>query len=287
MDRMTAHRRAPAGLLLALAFAATTGCLPFRGERTARQIIQSVNPFGLAPTAARDKIVVRSVLLERPTGDPYLATELWETTLKPLPPETAALLAENGLRVGTFPSNAPAELLERINAGDGTVRPHESTANLGEAKVLPVNGPVPHARFQIFDDIGAAPKSIEFENGQFGFAMTGMAADGGKLKLAFEPKAQHGQRQGWFRPTLDGTGFARHEQKELDRFPKLQFEVTVRPGEYLVIGPTERPADRAGGAWFVADANGGSRMRILVVRAWRGPSVPADPLPGRKPVPSE
>lgn len=283
---MIAHRRAPVGLFLALALAGSVGCLPFRGERTARQLIQSVNPFGLAPSATRDKVVVRSVLLERPTGDPYLTTELWDSTLKPLPPETAALLAENGLRVGTFPSNAPAELLERINSGDGTVHPHEATANLGEAKVLPVNGPLPLARFQQMDDIGATPKSCVYENAQFGFALSATASEGGRLKLSFEPKAQHGQRQGWFRPTLDGTGFARHEQKEMDRFPKLQFEVIVRPGEYLVIGPTERPVDKVGGAWFVAEANSGSRMRVLVVRAWRGPTAPADPLPGRKPLPS-
>ncbi len=268
--------------IVVVVLACAAGCLPFRGERTARQLIQSANPFGLATAAARDKVVVRTVLLERPTGDPYLGEQLWNSTMKPLPPELAALLAENGLRVGTFPSNAPAELLERIDAGDGTVRPHESTANLGEAKVLPVNGPVPSAAFQSFDDIGATPARLEFANAQFGFTVTATPGDGDKLTLAFEPKVQHGDRHGWLRPTLDGTGFVRHDQKGAERFPKLKFEVKVRPGEYLVIGPSERPADRLGGAWFVADANGGSRMRVLVVRAWRGPSAPADPLPGRR-----
>lgn len=266
--------------VLFLAFAA--GCLPFRGDRSARNIIQSYNPFGLATSVTKDKVVVRSVLLERPTGDSYLTSELWESTMKPLPPEVAALLAENGVRVGTFPSNAPAELLERINAGDGTVRPNEMTANLGESKVLPVNGPVPQATFQALDDIGAKPVWFEFPNAHFGYAVTGTATDTGKMKLAFEPKVQHGQRHGWLRPTLDGTGFAWLDQKESERFPKLNFEISVLPGEYLVIGPTEQPAGKVGGTWFVSDANGGSRMRVLVVRAWRGPDAPAEPLPGRR-----
>lgn len=275
---MPAPRCAVVALLLALA----AGCLPFRGERSARSLIQSVNPFGLATPVTKDKVVVRSVLLERPTGDPYLTSELWASTMKPLPPETAALLAENGIRVGKFASNAPAELLERINAGDGAVRPNESTANLGEAKVLPINGPVPQASFQIFDDIGAKPAWHELAQAQFGYAVTAAPAEGGRLKLSFEPKAQHGQRQGWLRPTLDGTGFTRLDGKEAERFPKLAFDVTVLPGEYLVIGPTDRPASLAGGAWFVADAAGGSRMRVVVVRAWRGPEAPAEPLPGRR-----
>jgi hypothetical protein len=268
--------------IVMLLLVGAAGCLPFRGERSARQLIQSANPFGLATAANRDKVVVRSVLLERPTGDPYLSGQLWESTMKPLPPELAALLAENGLRVGTFPSNAPADLLELIDAGDGTVRPHEATANLGEAKILPVNGPIPTAAFQSFDDIGATPARFEFANVQFGFTVTATPTDGDKLALAFEPKIQHGERHGWLRPTLDGTGFVRQDQKGIERFPKLKFELKVRPGEFVVIGPSERPADRLGGAGFVADANGGSRMRVLVVRAWRGPSAPADPLPGRR-----
>lgn len=276
---MPACRRA----IVVLVVLCSAGCLPFRGERSARNIIQNYNPFGLASTVTKDKVVVRSVLLERPTGDPYLGSQLWESTMKPLPPEVAALLAENGLRVGTFPSNAPAELLERINAGDGTVRPNEITANLGEAKVLPVNGPVAQASFQSFDDIGAAPAKHEFPGANFAFALTGSATDTGKIKLAFEPKVQHGQRHGWLRPTLDGTGFAWLDQKETERFPKLNFELALQPGEYLVIGPSEQPAGKAGGAWFVADANGGSRMRVLVVRAWRGPDAPSEPLPGRRP----
>lgn len=266
--------------LVVLSLVMLSGCLPFQGKST-RQIIQNYNPFGLTTSVTKDKIVLRTVLLERPTGDPYLCTDLWTSTMKPLPPETAALLAENGLRVGTFPSNAPADLLERINAGDGTVRPSETTANFGEAKVLPINGPIPQSTFQVFDDIGAKPNWYEMTNVSFGLAVTG-TTENGKLKLVFEPKAQHGDRQGWLRPTLDGIGFVRQDQKEIERFSKLAFELAILPGEYLVIGPTEQPATKAGGAMFVTDANGGSRMRVLVVRAWRGPEAPSEPLPGRR-----
>jgi hypothetical protein len=266
-------------VLVALA-ASLGGCLPFRGDRSARDLIQSYSPFAASP--AKDKAVLRTVLLDQPTGDPYLTTHLWATTLKPLPPETAALLAENGVRVGVFPSNPPAELLERIEAGEATVRPNETTAGLGEGKVLPINGPVPTAAFRSFADIGAEPTAFELANAQMGFHVTAAAGENGKLKLTFEPRAQHGERQGWLRPTIDGTGFAWLDQKEMDKFPKLAFEVAVTPGEFLVVGPTERPAGKLGGAWFVADANDGSRMRVLVVRAWRGANAPTPPVPGRK-----
>lgn len=261
---------------------ATAGCLPFSGSRSAQGLIKNYNPFGLTTPVTKDKVVLRTVLLDQPTGDPYLTTDLWKTTLKPLPAETGALLAENGLRVGVFPSNPPAELLERINTGNGTVRPNEATVNYRESRVLPTNGPVPQATFQAFPDIGAEPTAMDLANAQFGFNVTANAGDNGKVKLSFEPRAQHGQRQGWLRPTLDGTGFSWLDSKEAERFPKLAFDVTLTPGEFLVIGPTERPAERVGGAWFVGTANDTSRMRVLVVRTWRGQESPDPPVPGQK-----
>lgn len=269
-------------VLAAVLATAVAGCLPFTGPRSAQQLVKNYNPFGLATAVAKDKLVLRSLLLEQPTGDPYLTAGLWTSTLKPLPPETAALLAENGLRVGVFPSNPPAELLDRINTGK-TVRPSEATVGLGEAKVLPVNGPVPKAAFQTVADIGADPTKHDLANAQFAFHVTANTADNGKVKLTFEPRAQHGQRQGWLRPTLDGTGFAWLDGKEAERFPKLTFDVTLSPGEFLVVGPTERPADRIGGAWFVGGDADLSRMRVLVVRAWRGgPAAPEPTVPGQK-----
>ncbi len=267
---------------LGLVILTLSGCLPFKDARTPRTLIKSYNPFGFKTVVSHNKVVIRSVLIERPAGDLYLCQQLWETTLKPLPPETAALLAENGIRVGTFPSNAPAELLELIQDGNGTVRPNETTVNLTESKVLPVNGPVVQAEFETVDDIGASANPNRFQQVQFGFEITADDKQKGKLELKFEPKLQHGQRQGWLRPTLDGTGFTWLDGKEAVKFPKLKFTIDVRPGEYLVIGPTEQPAKLAGGAWFVSDSHNSNRMRVLVVRAWRGPDAPAEPLPGRR-----
>ncbi|QEL17178.1 hypothetical protein [Limnoglobus roseus] len=267
--------------LAAVLLTAVVGCLPFRGERSAQDIVKNYNPFGLVTAVTKDKLVLRTVLLEQPTGDPYLTTGLWTSTLKPLPPETAALLAENGLRVGVFPSNPPAELLERINTGT-TVRPNETTVGIAEAKILPINGPVTQAAFQAVADIGAEPNKLDLTNAQFAFNVTANTADNGKVRLTFEPRAQHGQRQGWLRPTLDGAGFSWLDQKEAERFPKLTFDVMLSPGEFLVVGPTERPANKVGGAWFVGGDTDLSRMRVLVVRAWRGQNAPESTVPGQK-----
>jgi hypothetical protein len=270
-------RAAPWGLVIL----ALVGCTPLQSGRT-RSLWDTYNPLGLVSPTTRDKIVVRSVLVEQPLGDPYLTRDLWSGTLSALSADTSALLAENGLRVGVFPSNPPGELLSRINNEDSALKPNEGTVTVGEAKILGTNGPIDRAMFRTVMEIGAEPTAHELPAAEFAFNLTPTLVDGGKLKLTFEPRVQHGNKQGWLRPTLDGTGFSWLDSKSQERFGKLSFDVIVSPGEYVLIGSTEQSIDKLGGAALISEAS--SRMRVLVVRAWRGPEPTSDgpTAPGRK-----
>jgi hypothetical protein len=53
--------------------------------------------------------------------------------------------------------------------------------------------------------------------------------------------------------------------------------VSVGPQDYLVIGPTELPVGKLGGAMFLTDNDGRNRMRVLVVRGWLGAESEAEP----------
>lgn len=258
-------------LALCLVFPAAVGCLPLRDAST-RDLLDRYNPF-TAPAGQPNKVVLRTVLLDQPAGDPYLAKGLWAAAQKPLPAAAAALLAENGFRVGTFTGNAPPEFLALLT-DEAAVRPTESTVPAGEAKPLPVNGPLPSAAFGVADEIGAAPRPFDLAVAECGLSVTATPADGDKLKLAFEPRVQHGERQGWLRPSADGTGLAWLDGKAQERFPKAAFDVTVNPGEFVVVGPSESPAGKLGGAFFFSFAEGRGRMRVLVIRAWRPTEAP-------------
>ncbi len=265
--------------IVALVCVWLVGCMPFRGGVRA---IEKYNPFQNA--AVKEKVVLRSVLIEQPTGDAYLTTGIWAATLKPLPPEKVALLAENGLRVGVFTTNAPGPFLERVHSEDATIRPTENTIVAGEAKAIPTLGPVDRAKFTVAQDIGAERIACDWPTAEFAFSVAGVPVENGKLKLTFEPRAQHGLKTGWLRPNADSTGFAWFDQKSQERYAKLSFEVTVSPGEFLIIGPTETPAEKLGGAWFITHTEAQSRMRLLVIRAWPAPgTAPSGPnVPGRK-----
>ncbi len=265
----------------------SAGCFQFpKASRTA--FLERYNPFGAASAKPGERVILRSCLLDQPLGDAYLSHDLWANTLKPIGPEKAALLAENGLRVGVFATNTPSEFLERVNSSAATLRPTDSTISKGEAKLIATNGPVPSVLFASVPVIGAEPKQWELETAEFAWSIVATQAEAGKWRLSFEPRIQHGSRQGWLRPTADGTAFTRADQKAQEAFPSLQFEVVLAPGEFLVLGATEQPAGKLGGACFITQEADRQRMRVLVVRAWPAPTqtITGPSAPGRK-LPSE
>lgn len=250
------------------------GCLPFRGGPPAKY-----NPFAAAPPAA-DKAVLRSVLLDRPAGDPFLSAELWRLAYRPLPADRAALLAENGFRVGTF-TEAPPGLLQLFQ-DDTAVRPTASALTFNEPKVVPVNGPLPAARFAYRQDIGTDPHLFDLTAAECGLAVTVKPADGDKWTVRLEPRVQHGERQNWLRPAADEVGLTWLDGKTSERFEPLVCELTLASDETLVVGPSEVPGGKLGGAFFVPSADARVRMRVLVLRVGRAGPPPV--AAGKRPV---
>lgn len=258
-------RAAVCGLFLLAA-----GCFP-AGTVKGRPWYDPAGLVAGSTAPAGKQAILRTVLLDQPAGDQYLTTDLWKQADSAVPPEVSALLAENGLRVGRISGNPPPAFLKLLTTESATIRPVESRCPQNEAKVVPVNGPVPQAKFQAWAEVGGKPAPFDLQNAECGMAVTPKPGEPGRVVLAVEPKAQHAAKQGWLRPNADLTGFAWAEGKPTETFPKLAFEATVGPQEYLIIGPTETPMGKLGGAFFVSADEARPRMRVLVVRGWIGP----------------
>lgn len=266
--------RVGVGLLICLVFG---GCGPLQRHSTTTWLNQ-INPFA---NGSGDKVVLRTYLLEQPVGDPYLSKDLWAATLKPLSAEKQALFAENGLRVGHFTGNPPYQFLAMARGPD-VVRPQESSVLAGDLKMIPLVGPLPELKFQAYSEIGTKAGTFELTDAEIALSLTPTLGDDGKVKLIFEPRVQHGHRQFGWRPTTDNTAFTWLDQKVQERFPTLKGEIALSPEEYLLIGPTEVPANTFGGASFVSADDGRARLRVLVIQATKIAATPEGPNPGRK-----
>jgi hypothetical protein len=248
------------GLLFVLACAAAAGC--FWTGKTRTSLLDRGREFARADAG----LLLNTRLIEQPLGDPYVNGGLWDSTARPLGHEQSALLARNGLRVGVLSGVLPDSFDRLVHSEATTISPTLRTVVPGQPKVVPVNGPLERCSYLAVGELAADPELVEVTAAECGLAVTAVPADGGRVKLTCAFQVQHGDKRAWVAETADGTEFTRRDRKPLAEYPRLTFEVTVEPDDYLLIGPTPDAADTLGQAYFVT-AGDLPRQRVLVIRA--------------------
>ena len=211
-------------------------------------------------------LVYHTRLIDQPAGSAYLNTGLWNDATNPLDHEQTTLLALNGLRVGVFGSQPPMEL-ERLASSEASVlSPMLRSAAVGRPRVIPVNGPLESCTLGTRITLTAEAKPRKYELAECGLTVTSTPLPGDKLKVRGEFQIQHGERQPWLRPTSDGSGFARTDQRSSETYPELAFEVTLSRSDLLVVGATDDPTEKLGQAFFFANSVDRIRQRVLLVQ---------------------
>lgn len=240
--------------------------------------------FGQNPAQG---LFVESVLIERPVGDPFLDRGLWTEARTALPPETDAILAENGLRVVILSGSPPAEFQKLLESESNTVNPRLQTFASRREAVLPTAGPHEKCEYEVLTDLAAPRKPVRLEQARGGILVR-PNLNGGAVRLRCEPRVQHSERQDWILPTADATDFVLRSEVPLECYPDLGFEVALSPGDYLVIGWPASAEKTLGSALFAVEAEGRPRQRVLVIRAgWCGEKpggLPFEPSSKGRPV---
>jgi hypothetical protein len=252
--------RRAGGVLFVTACAAAAGCFWAGSARTA------LLDRARSPAPGTGGLLLNTRLIEQPLGDAYLNAGLWDAAARPLGHEQSALLARNGLRVGVLSGVLPDPFDRLVHSEATTVSPMLRTVVPGQAKVVPVNGPLEQCSYLTVSELAADPQPVELTSAECGLAVTAVPAAGRRVKLTCAFQVQHGDKRAWLAETADGSEFTRRDRKPMETFPGLTFEVTVEPDDYLLVGPTADPIDTLGQAFFVTP-DGLPRQRVLVIRA--------------------
>ncbi len=237
------------------------------------------------PDAAADGAYVEAVLVERPVGDAVLDRDLWAAAKPPMPAETDALLAENGLRVRVIGGNLPPAFRRLLETD--AVDPHGFTFGTRPDVVVPTSTPPDPCTFRVLPDLAGARKDVSLKAPHCGVLVRPTWGGDGKLRVWCEPQVQHGERIDKYEPNGDGTGLTVTGEVPTERYPGLGFEVVLGPDDHLVIGSPSGAAGTLGEAAFTAEANGQTLQRVLLIRGgWRGapPTDAAAPTRGGRPV---
>lgn len=256
------RRPGTAGGLLIAACATALGC--FGTDPAARTSLLERSPP--AAEHADAGLLLNTRLIEQSIGDAYLNDGLWADTIRPLGHEQGALLARNGLRVGVLSGVLPDRFDRLVHSETTAISPMLRTLVPGQAKVVPVNGPLEKCSYRVVRELSADPEPVELTAAECGLAVTATPTPGGRLKLSCAVQVQHGDKRAWLAESADGSEFTRRDRKPLATYPALTFEVVVDAEDYVLIGAIAEPGDSLGQAFFFTTAEL-PRQRVLVLRA--------------------
>lgn len=219
-----------------------------------------------APVADSDIFVVTQ-LVDQPAGSAYLNQGLWGEVSDPLPHELSTLFAANGLRIGLATGKPPAEL-ERLGTSEASsIGLTQRSFTAGESRTIPVNAGVDSSRLKVVRELRSEAEEWSRVATDCGLDVVVRPTADGRVTLRATIQLQHGERLPVLAASADGTGFTKVDQRPLDVFQELTFEVTLGRRDVLVVGATEEPAGTLGQSFFLTANAERPRQRLLVVQA--------------------
>jgi hypothetical protein len=253
-----------------LVLALTAGMLGCSGERAAHPVswMERLRPFQSA--GEQDVVQMDVALIEVPAGDRFLNSELWQFVDEQVVPlETKAVLEDNGFRVGEVGAKPPQELLELLTQKRTNPSPHRLALRAGkEGRPLEL-GPL-RARVVFRLSQGEPSVPIELEQAQCSLLVMPALGENGQTKLTFTPQVQHaGKGLMPWRPSAGRSGWALQLQQPTEAYPALGWEVSLAPGEFLVVGARYDRPDTLGHQAFVRPDEPVPVQRLLMIRTER------------------
>jgi hypothetical protein len=262
------------GLLGALLLAIVSGCSGSDGGK-APPWLQRYKAF--QGVTGPDAVYMDVAAIELPCADAARYRDLWtfiDEGDQIIPLEKKATLAENGFRVGQVSASPPAELLALLTDKRTCPGPRRIQIVAGqEERCLDVGPPLPALSFQLWED--GRSTSVDLDKAQCCLNLAPSLTEDGRVHLSVMPKVRHsGRGKMPWKPRDDRTGWTLNLQQSIEEYPPASFEVTLSPGEYVVIGPRVDRPDSLGCQTFVRAAEAAPVQRLLVLRAWKPDGEP-------------
>lgn len=256
--------------LVVIALLCLTGCLsPVGATRGMMERLRAVSgPQG------PDVLVMDIAVIEQSPGDPFLDQELWASIdEQAVAMERKAVLDDNGYRVGVVGGLLPGKLQALLFSDRSCPDPHRVTTRSGNAKNIPIGLVVAECHYEL--KLNGEPKPVNLNSAQCGLLITPFKTPDGRIRIQFVPQVQHGQRALTVQPA-EGDGWSLVGQRPTEKYAGMQFEVSMSPQEYVLVGTRNERENTLGHATFVGTAHDKPIQRLLVIRA-RSQSDPESP----------
>lgn len=250
------------------------GCLSHETAHKAAWL-ERLRPFQ-GPDVA-DVVVMDVALLERPVGDHYLNADLWDLADEQVVPlEQKSLLEENGFRVGQVGGITPPGLQALLTSERSCVNPRRIQTHAGNATTVMLGTTQVRCRYEVRQEGQVIP--VELEQARCTLLVVPTLTRDGRTKLRFTPQVQHGESSLQPCPAADRSGWVIQEQRPLEDYPALAWEVSLAPNEYVLVGARYDCPESLGHQAFFQKEGPSPVQRLLVIRTGRSNLEP-DPFP--------
>ena len=264
--------------LLALSLA---GCLNDRPARST-SLIDRVR--GIGGPSGPDAVFIEYAVVERPAGNAAMNRHVWKHIDElVIPSETRALLAENGLRCGIVGGLLPSELEGMIQNPRSTLGHRERRLYVNNPAAITLAGPFAQAEYQVRASVDGNESTVRFEQAKFSMNFTPGHGGVGRIVLKCVPEVEFHDKKRWT-PT-GAAGEAWTNQKPVERYQGLSFEVSLSPREFLVIGSDFDRGKWLGNQIFTDTAGNEKVQRLLIIRT--GHLASAEPRQPAKTAPQD
>jgi hypothetical protein len=181
--------------------------------------------------------------------------------------EQQIVLEDNGYRVGQIVGIMPAKLMKLLDSPRTCIDPRHRVLSCGEPATLAVGPILQRSTFHVKH--GGQVQHFALEQARYCLDVTANLTKDGRTRLEFTPRVEHRAPGLAVDLAPDLSGFVNKLVPPHHRFPLLGWQVTLKPGEALVIGANlERPGS-LGCRSFLQDDMPEPVQRVLVVRTSR------------------
>jgi hypothetical protein len=252
------------------------GCLNTPSDRSAT--IREARKAFQGPIGD-DVIHMQVALLELPAGDRFINEGLWELVDdEGMGFEGKKVLKTNGLRACQIGGQAPAGLLGLMLAPASNPNPRGISCHAGKPIPVAIGPPLARCRFQLLQGGDALP--VDFDQAQCQLDVVPQLADDKRVRLHFLPRIKHGDVKQTACPVRAPSGVLEWGQRwdqEEEEYPAVSWDMTVGPGELVVIGTRPAWEETLGHRFFINTDGAKPIQRLLVLRLARAaPSVAPD-----------
>jgi hypothetical protein len=261
---------------LAAGLLGSVGCFLFGKPKLPQTTINETTTHKPITAKQEQRYEIITRLLELPAGNDYLNRTVWVSTHDPLPHQSSAILAANGLRLGLMADPAPPEFDRYARSETHSLDARLRTTSAGTAKVIPLNAPHEVLNLDVVRQLSDQPAELSLTGAECAYTLTVLDDPEGRVLVRAVPQIQHGQKRRWWNADEQGTGMQVEDKRPTEEFPNLAWTMTMNANDVLILGPTEQPSRTLGEACFYTPDGRHQRVLVLQVRAIAQPTTAPD-----------